>query len=185
MSKFKFFIVSCSIFLVACIPAKNVAKFDQKTGVIQVEQGKKLGKAEVIKNTKINISKYKEMVFFSSNQYYIEYGHKQLKEIGYFEEVMKFDDLEKLVIKNKLQDKVIDLNSQIGLSRLAKNYKPFLWVKLTPYTENNESYMKLTASNAEDAEDIFEARTSWSGSSDESVLYPLYNELSLWIRNNS
>lgn len=184
MKKILFLLLSCTI-LTACFPAKKVAKFDSKTGMIQVDSGKKVGTATVIKNTKIELNALKDMVFFSSNQFYYDYGYNQLNELAYFKTVMKFADLEKLVIANNLQDKVINLDSQIGLSRLAKNYKPFLWVQLTPHLENSVNYMELIVTNPSNAEDLFVARTLSSGSTDEEVLYPLFNELSIWIKNNS
>jgi hypothetical protein len=178
-------LLSSSLLLNACFPAQKVAKYDANTGMIQLEAGKKLGAATVVKNTKVNLNSFKEMVFFSSNQYYYDYGYKQLSELGYFKSVMKFSDLEKLVISNNLQDKVINLDSQIGLSRLANHYKPFLWITLTPDQENNVQYTKLIVKNPANAEELFEVKTLSSGSTDEQVLYPLFNELSLWIKSNS
>lgn len=183
MRKLVFISLSCLI-LTACFPAKKVAKFDHQTGAIQLEPGKKLGSATIVKNTKTDLSTFKDMAFFSSNQFYYDYGFNQLNEIGYFKTVSKFADLEKLVIANNLQDKVINLDSQIGLSRLAKYYKPFLWVRLVSDTENNVQYTKLIVTNPANAEDLFEAKTLSSGSTDEQVLYPLFNELSAWLRSN-
>lgn len=176
--------LSC-LTLTACFPAQKIAKFNPTTGNIQLENGKKLGSATIVKATKSDLNSLKDMALFSSNQYYYEYGFKQLSELGYFKQVVKISDLEKLVIANNLQDKVINLDSQIGLSRLAKNYKPFLWITLTPKHENNISFLSLTVTNPTNAEDLFEVKTLSSGSSDEEVLYPLFNELSVWIRNNS
>lgn len=184
MKNLVFLLLSCLV-LTACFPAKKVAKFDHQTGTIQLDPGKKLGVATVVKNTKTDLSTFKDMAFFSSNQFYYDYGFNQLNELAFFKTVTKFADLEKLVIANNLQEKVINLDSQIGLSRLAKHYKPFLWVRLSPDTENNVPYMKLTVTNPVNAEDLFEAKTLSSGSTDEEVLYPLFNELSAWLKRNS
>ena len=186
MKKITYLIISIGCaFLTACFPAQKIAKFNPETGVIQLENGKKLGSATIVKSTKVDLNSLKEIALFSSNQYYYEYGFKQLSELGYFKQVVKIADLEKLVIANNLQDKVINLDSQIGLNRLAKSYKPFLWLTLTPKREDNIYFLSLTVTNPTNAEDLFEVKTLSSGSSDEEVLYPLFNELSIWIKNNS
>lgn len=167
-----------------CGPAMKVAKIDSSTGLIQ-PQGAMLGKATVVKSVKIPLAKYKEMVFFTASSYQYEFGTNQLKEIGYFDQIMKYSDLEKIVVANNLQDKIISLDNQIGLSRLAHNYKPFLWIELSVGNKNGEGYAKLQVRNVENAEDVFEATTSLSlGTSDETVWYPLFNELITWINQN-
>jgi hypothetical protein len=172
-----------SIPLSGCMPELKVAKVDNG-GLIQAKEGRKLGQADVTKNTKFPLNHYKEMAFFSSNQYYFQYGYDQLKSFNHFNQVLKYNDLEKIVIANNLQDKVINLDSQIGLSRFANNYQPFLWIRLYPKQENNKNYLTLVVTNPVNAEDLFEARTSHDGQTDEALLYPLFNALSVWIKEN-
>jgi len=173
-----------AISLSGCMPELKVGKVEPNSGLIQPAQGRKLGQAEIIKKTSLPLTPYKDTAFFSSNQYYFQYGFDQLKAFNYFNQVLNYSDLEKIVIANNLQDKVINLDSQIGLSRLANNYKPFLWIRLSPKSENNKQYLALIVTNPTNAEDLFEARTLQNADTDEQLLYPLFNELSLWIKAN-
>lgn len=175
-----------SMGLSACYPEMKIAKIDPSSGLIQSKEVK-IGTARVTKNVPTPLKDYKEFVFVSSALWKNDFAPGQVKEIGYFDKVVNHSDLETMVIEQKLQDKIISLNSQIGLSRLANNYKPFLWIRVyTEYSQATDtSVAKLVVTRAENAQEVFEAQADIkSGSSDETVWYPIFNALISWINQN-
>jgi hypothetical protein len=179
------FLILISLGLSGCAPSMKVAKIDSSTGYIESKENP-IGTATVLKSEKLPLAKYKEWVFFTAtNDPQYEFGSNQLNEIGYFDTLVTYSDLEKMVISNNLQDKVITLNSQIGMSRLAKHYKPFLWIMMGVIYENGETYAQLQVSDVEKGEYVLQVRTSFKdGHTDETIWYPLFNALIKWINEN-
>lgn len=162
----------------------KVAEVDQKTGTLQSERGE-VTKASVITSKPATLKKFNNIAFISNGG---EYGVNQLKATKLFETVLSFDDLQKLIVANNLQDKVSTINEPIGLSRLAKSYKPFLWVNFKRATHENKQYMQLIATDPESLEDLFVAEVyldfMWAGVKDQNSRYPLFNALIEWARAN-
>ena len=111
-----------------------------------------------------------------------------MKATHVFATVWSMDDAQKLVVANGLQDKVSSLNEPIGLSRLAKAYKPFLWVTFKRVDRDNKPYLRLVATDPETLDDVFVDEVFldflWQGVNDQNSAYPLFNAFVEWTRAN-
>lgn len=179
-----FFIYLLSALLCACGTHMRVAKIDEKTGLLKSEMGE-VDKATIVTAKKIPLATYKSMVFVSNGG---DYGINQTKEIKYFDQVLNYDDLQKLVIANNLQDKVPSLNEKIGINKLYHAYKPFLWINFKNVQRENKTFIQLVVTNPENLEDVFVSEIfpgyGWGGVNDQSFRYPLFNALIAWINEN-
>jgi hypothetical protein len=172
------------LLLSACGTQMKVAQVDEKTGQLKSEKGE-VTKATVVVAKKVPLAQYKAMAFISGGG---DYGVSQLKAINYFEQVLNFDDLQKLVITNNLQDKVPSLNEPIGLNKLYRAYKPFLWIAFKRIQKDNKPYLQLVATNPDNLEEVFVSEVHldfiWAGVNDQNSRYPLFNALIGWIQQN-
>jgi predicted HAD superfamily phosphohydrolase YqeG len=102
--------------------------------------------------------------------------------------VANYDDLQKLVIVNNLQDKVPSLNEPIGLNKLYRAYKPFLWINFKRVQKENKPYLQLIATNPDTLEEVFVSEVFldflWAGVNDQNSRYPLFNALIEWLNKN-
>ncbi len=174
----------CVALLSACGTQMKVASVDEKTGLLKSERGD-IGKATVVTAKKMPLAPFKGMAFMSSAG---DWGVEQLKAVKYFDQVLSYDDLQKIVIANNLSDKVPSLNEPIGLSKLARAYKPFLWVKFKQVRRENKTYMQLIATNPENLEEVFVSEVYldyvWAGVNDQNSRYPLFNAFIGWVNQN-
>jgi hypothetical protein len=172
------------LILAGCGTQMKVASVDEKTGLLKSEMGQ-VTKASVITAKKMPLAPFKGMAFITGGG---DFGVNQLKEIKYFEQVVNFDDLQKLVIVNNLQDKVPSLNEPIGLNKLYRAYKPFLWIHFKQARKDNRSYLQLIATNPDTLDDVFVSEVVldyvWAGVTDQNSRYPLFNALIEWLNQN-
>ncbi|WP_150119224.1 hypothetical protein [Massilia sp. NR 4-1] len=175
--------IATMVMLAGCATRMKVAEVDPTTGLLKSEVGT-VSTATVVTSKQMSLAPFKGMVFISGSQASID----QMRKIGYFDEVMDLDDLQKLIISNNLQDKVPSLNDKIGLNKLYRAYKPFLWVYFKRITKENKPYMQLVATNPDTLEDVFVSEVYldfvWSGVNDQNSRYPLFNALISWINQN-
>lgn len=171
--------------LAGCGTQLKVAQIDEKTGLIKSDIGT-VSAATVIVAKTIPLNQLKSMAFVSGGG---EYGVEQLKAIKYFEQVLTYDDLQKLVIANNLQDKVPSLNEPIGLNKLYKAYKPFLWVRFKGVRKENKPFLQMIATNPDTMDEVFVSEVQldyiWAGVTDQNARYPLFNAFIEWVRKNS
>lgn len=176
--------LSLAALLSGCGTMNKVAEVDKTTGQLRSERGE-VTKATVVTSKKVSLAKFNGIVFVSRGG---TYSIDQMKATGLFPTVLNFDGLQKLVVANNLTDKVSGLNEPIGLSRLAKVYKPFLWVDYKVVKRENKSYLQMIATNPENLEDLFVAEVYldfvWSGVKDQNSHYPLFNSFMEWARQN-
>ena len=185
ISKARWFVIPvCVALLAACGTQMKVASVDEKTGLLKSERGD-IAKATVVTAKKVPLAPFKGMAFMSSAG---DWGVEQLKAVKYFDQVLSYDDLQKVVIANNLTDKVPSLNEPIGLSKLARAYKPFLWVKFKQVRRENKTYMQLIATNPENLEEVFVSEVYldfvWAGVNDQNSRYPLFNAFIAWVNQN-
>lgn len=183
--KLRFLIASLFIVLLtACGTQGKVATLDEKTGRLKSEMGD-VSKATIVTSKPIALNSLKGMAFISGTG---DWGVEQLKAIKYFDQVLTCDDLQKLVITNNLSEKVPSLNEPIGLSKLYRAYKPFLWVKFKLVRKDNKPYMQLIATNPENLEEVFVSEVHldyvWAGVNDQNSRYPLFNAFIDWVNQN-
>jgi len=182
---FRYLIASTfMVLLTACGTHMKVANVDEKTGLLKSDRGE-VSKATIVTSKKLPLSTFKGMAFMSNAS---DWGVEQLRAIKYFDQVVSYDDLQKLVVANNLTDKVPSLNEPIGLSKLYRTYKPFLWVKFKQVRKDNKPYMQLIATNPETLDDVFVAEVFmdyvWVGVNDQNSRYPLFNAFIDWVNQN-
>ena len=108
------------------------------------------------------------------------------ENIGYFDNVITFDELEKEIIKANMQDEVGSLIGKIGINTAYRKYKKFLYLKIEREDKNR---IQLKLINPETFEEIFIADTKfdlvWAGVNDGNTFNPLFNALIEYIKSNS
>lgn len=182
--RFLVLLALASLVLAGCGTQMKVAPVDPQTGLIQSEKGQ-VTEATVVTAQKFPLAKYKGLAFSSGGG---SFGVEQLRALGYFDQVVSYDDLQKIVIANGLQDQVPSLNEQIGLNKLYRAYKPFLWVHFKRVQRETKPYLQLVAINPDTMEEVFVSEVYldfvWAGVTDQNARYPLFNALNRWIRDN-
>jgi len=179
-----FFAVLICSFVAGCGTQMKVASIDEKTGLLKSDVGQ-ISKAIVVTAKKMSLAPFKGMAFVSGGG---EFGVDQLKAVKYFDQVMNYDDLQKLVIANNLQDKVPSLNEPIGLNKLYRSYKPFLWINFKRIQKENKTYLQLIATNPDTLAEVFVSEVfldfMWAGVNDQNSRYPLFNAFIEWLNQN-
>ena len=108
-------------------------------------------------------------------------------KIGFFGEVITFEDLEKSIIKDNKQEEIGPISGRIGLSNVYKKYKKFL--SLTIEFNDKRNKIKLKLINPETFDEIMVAETEFdtvmAGVYDRNTYNPLFNSLIDYIKGNS
>jgi hypothetical protein len=176
--------LSSLLVLAACGTQMKVAEVDNATGALKSDKGT-VTKATVVTSRAASLAKFGGTAYVTNGG---EFGVNQLKATNLFTEVLNYDDLQKLIVAKNLQDKVPSVGEPIGLSRLAKVYKPFLWVSFKRITKENKPYLQMIATNPENLEELFVAEVFldfvWAGVNDQNSRYPLFNAFIEWARKN-
>lgn len=162
----------------------KVAQIDSNTGLLKSDIGV-IEKANVVKAKSTSLAKFNRIAFTTGGG---EFGVNQLKATGLFDQVLTFEETQKLIIANGLQDKVITISEPIGLNRLAKAYKPFLWVSMKRVTRERDQYFQIIATDPQSLDELFLAETKldlvWKGVNDQNARYPLFNAFIEWAKKN-
>lgn len=178
--------VACTttVLLAGCGTQMKVGQIDETTGLIKTDVGT-VTKATVVTAKKVPSDQFRSLAFISGGG---EYGVEQLKAIKYFNQVVNYDGLQKIVIANNLQEKVPSLNEPIGLNKLYRAYKPFLWIHFKRTQNGNKPFLQIIATNPETMDDVFVSEVHldfiWAGVNDQNARYPLFNALVEWLRQN-
>ena len=179
MKKVVFLIIIIIVFGVGCTRMK-IAQVDPKTGYFPSSS-----KATTIKAEKVDLDSMNALILVPNN----EFLKGQIINLSYFTEVISFDDLETLIIKNNLQDQIPSIKGKIGLNKAYKLYKPFLWFRFDSRGSGREKYAQFILTNPDTLEDIFIAEQHldyvWAGVNDQTTWYPLFNSLIDYIKDNS
>ena len=112
-----------------------------------------------------------------------------VRNIGYFDEVINFEELEKRIVTNNLTDKVPSLQDRIGINNAARHYRPFLWLHWDSRKDGTKVYQQLKLVDALTLDEYFVAETYldviWAGVTDQNNAYPAMNALIDYLRANS
>ncbi|MEY2686410.1 MAG: hypothetical protein RL375_608 [Pseudomonadota bacterium] len=177
-------VLAGAFLLSACGTQMKVAQVDPKTGLLKSDVGE-VEKASVVTSKQTSLAKFGRLAFTTGGG---EFGVNQLKATGLFDQVLTFDEMQKLIVTNGLQDKVSSIGEPVGLSRLAKAYKPFLWVNLKRVTKDQNQYFQIIATDPATLDDLFMAEIKldliWKGVNDQNARYPLFNAFLQWARAN-
>lgn len=173
-----------TLLLAACGTQLKVAPVDPQTGLIKSEKGT-VTEATVVTSRKFPLAQHKGMAFVSGGG---TYAVDQMRALGYFDQVVGYDELQKIVIANRLQEQVPSLNEPIGLNKLYRAYKPFLWVHFKRVQRENKTYLQLVALNPDTLDEVFVSEVHmdfvWAGVTDQNARYPLFNAFSRWVQQN-
>jgi hypothetical protein len=176
---FKAFIIALALTVTACSSLK-VVEVNEGTGYFP---GTK--RATTTKSIDTDLDKLKGLALVPNG----DFTSNMVKNIGYFDEVITFEDLEIIIIKNELTDQVSSVNDRIGINKAAKAYKKFLWVRWDSRKDGSKKYKQLILTDPITLEDIFISETLldyvWAGVNDQTNWYPMMNSLVDYIKKNS
>lgn len=136
--------------------------------------------AKMIDATDLNLDTIKSLLVVPNG----EYMKGMSENIGFFENIMTFEELEEEIIRTNMQDEVGSLAGKIGLNNVYRKYKKYLYLHFEANPDNkNKLQLKLT--NPGSLEDIFVAETNYdpvvAGVYDANTFNPLFNELIKYI----
>lgn len=124
---------------------------------------------------------------FTENNTVNEFFYQSIKNSKKFDAVYNESELEKFVIKNKIED-VTDTSSLLSMNKLAKTVGPFLVIK--PYFEWKGGYnfiATLEVIDAETTETLLKVEKkafNWAGL-DKPLFYPLFNAFIDWTEGKA
>jgi hypothetical protein len=165
--------------LTAC-SSMQVATVEPETGYFKAKK-----QAATIVSKQKNLDSMKDLILIPDE----DFVKGQINNIGYFDKVITFDDLENEIIVNNLQDKVPSVRNKIGINKAAKEYKPFIWFRFDTRGSGNDKYAQFILTDPKTLEDIFISEIHldylWAGVNDQYTWYPLFNEMIKYIEANS
>ena len=142
-------------------------------------------KAVVVKNVKTDLDARKSLILVPNG----DFTGEMVRKIGYFDEVINFEDLEKIIVQHNLSDTVPSVSERIGINKAAKAYKAFLWIHWDTRKDGSKEYQQLVLTDAVTLDDYFVAETYldyiWTGVNDQNNNYPAMHALIDYIRENS
>jgi len=175
----KFFVAVLAALLLSACSAFKVVDLDS-TGHFPTQTT-----AKVVLSKPVDLDSRKALILVPPSDF--EKG--LVGKIGYFDEVMTFEDLEKKVVAANMGDRIPSVRDRIGINNAAKHLKPFLWLKFERKGTGNDRYARYTLIDAKTMEDYFAAETHldyvWTGVNDQHNWYPMFNALIDYIRENS
>ena len=158
----------------------KVVETDPSTGFFPGEK-----RATVTKNLAIDLDSRKELILVPNG----DFTGNMVKNIGYFDQVINFEDLEKIIIKENLTELVPSVDDRIGLNKAAKAYRPFLWLKWDSRKDGSKTYQQLVLTDPISLEDYFVAETLldtvWAGVNDQNNFYPMMNSFIEYLKEHS
>lgn len=168
------------VLLFSACTSMQVSEVDPQTGYFKA--GKQ---AQTIVKKRVDLDSMKSLLLIPDE----DFIRGQIENIKYFDEIMTYDDLEKEIIKNDLQDKITDVRNKIGINKASKEYKWFLWFRFDTRGSGNKKYAQFILTNPETLDDIFVSEIHLdyvvTGVNDQYTWYPLFNELIKYIEENS
>ncbi|MGS2717835.1 hypothetical protein ACVBE9_06665 [Eionea flava] len=172
-------VVGLFLILTAC-SSMQVTTVDPNTGYFEAKK-----QAVTTVSKFVDLDSIKQLILIPDE----DFVKGQINNIGYFDKVMTFDDLEKEIIVNNLQDKVPSVRNKIGINKAAKEYKPFIWFRFDTRGSGNHEYAQFILTDPDTLEDIFVSEIHldyiWAGVNDQYTWYPLFNEMIKYIEANS
>lgn len=165
--------------LVGCTTLK-VVEVDPATGYFPGEK-----RATVTTSQEVELDSINDLVLVPTGDFTVN----MVKNIGYFDEVITFEELENIIIKNDLTEQVPSVKDRIGINKAAKAYKKFLWLRWDIRQDGSKKYQQLILTDPITLEDLFVCETLldyvWAGVNDQTNWYPMINSLIDYIKKNS
>lgn len=178
---YKILMAATVVLMLSACSSLQVVEVNPTTGYFPGDK-----RATVVKSVDVDLDQMKDLVLVPNGDFTIN----MVKNIGYFNNVINFDDLETIIIKENLTDQVPSINDKIGINKAAKAYKKFLWLRWDSRSAgNNKSYQQLFLIDPVTLEELFVCETyldyAWSGVNDQANYYPMMNSLIDYIKKNS
>lgn len=175
-----FLVIVCALLTASACTQLKVAEVDPSTGYFPGADT-----APVVLAKPLDLDAHKGLIVVGTSDFLVG----QLKNIGYFEEVIAVDELETQIIKANLTNQVPSVRDKIGLNKAARFYKPFLWLRVGDRQEGAKEYVQFILTDPITLEDYFVTETEldylWKGVNDQSNWYPMCNSLIDYIKHNS
>lgn len=157
-------------------------KPDPATGYLT--SGKAPVKAPAIVSKRIDMAEFRPLAVVTAG----DFAEDQIRNLGFFGEVIDIGELQKRIVTNNLQDKVPSVSDRIGISNAARNYRPFLWIRSDREKRGKKLYSRLIATDPRTLDDLFitehELDYVWKGVNDQNTYYPMFNSLIEWLKQN-
>ena len=187
MSRFLLAVLLCISVSACSSPPLSVAKMDDRTGLLKTEVVAQ--KAKILISKKLNIAQFKGMAYVTglSSTNDMQAAIDQIKALGYFDEVLDTTALENLIHEKSLEKSIINIDEPIGLNRVYRQYKSFVWIQFQSGGTGANPYERLVVINPETLEVVFMSQATLSflhGLTNEDGFYPLINSLIEWIDRN-
>jgi len=176
----KLSVLTILIFLLSGCTNLKVANLDPNSGRFKTDE-----KATVLKSNKIDLDLKKSLLLVPEHPFI----KGQIKNINYFDKTITFSELETLIIKNKLTEKVPSLHNKIGIYKAYNAYKPFLWLRMEIREDGFKRYAQFIITDPKSQEDLFIVEKYldyiWAGVNDQNTWYPMFNSIVDYIEQNS
>lgn len=176
---YKYLSLILIILLTGCT-TMEVVKPDSKTGLFSVSKV-----ATITKNIPIDLDTKKSLILVPNG----DFTGNMVKNIGYFDKVINFEELEVIIIKEDLTDAVPSIVDRIGINKAAKAYKPFLWLRWDTRKDGSKKYQQLILTDPITLEDYFITETYldyvWAGVNDQNNNYPMFNAFIKYLQQHS
>ena len=180
-----FTLILATQFFAGCSTTFKPSKVDA-AGVFST--GSKIS-ADGIKINKPFLEKYKALVYIATydadGAKFNDFLFESFKNMGVFTEVMRKSDLEHLIIKRNLTDKITNVHDLLALHELERQIGPFLIVQ--PHVQFMGHFTfsaQLKVIDAESGETVLLLENTafiWTGL-DEPLFYPLFNGFLEWSK---
>lgn len=156
---------SCSTSLTATMKNKQTGYFVAKN------------KATIIQSIEQPRDSVKKLLVLGESEYF----KSMAKNLNFFDTIITYEELERKIVEERLQDKIPSLNGVIGLSNAANYYKPFYVLYVERKKVENKWYAELKLLNAKTGKDVFISEIylnlMWDAHSDKGTYNPLFNSL--------
>ncbi len=168
------------LFLVAGCQNMQVVERDPLSGYFPTSRP-----ATIVKNDSLDLDQRRELLVIGRS----DFLEGQLRNIGFFNEILTVPELETRIVQEDLIDKVPSVRDKIGISNAARHYRQFLWLRVDRRSEGNRTYAQFILTDAATLEDYFITETYldtvWAGVSDRNNWYPMFNALIDFLDENS
>ena len=141
---------------------------------------------EVKVNEKVDIAKYKKLLYVRSFYYDEQYANflvGSFRNMHIFDSVIGARELEVMIIEKGLTEKVTDISNLIGLNQFQKYYGDYLivdFVIIKPVGWKHQGNLKvIDPSTGKVILHLYTTGVNWDGL-DQPIFYPLFNGFLDW-----
>lgn len=180
----------CALAATGCTTTFQAANVDPTTGRFAATS--RVPPEAIQVREAFDVDSTRRMVFVRSNlaaaDRYDAYFETSLENLGFFGEVMRKDEFERMLVRDGHASTVPSVDGFAGLARAAEVYGPFLVVDFDVSADvGYQVDLKMTVYNAADATEKLRVDygiTNWAGL-DSTLFQPVFNVLVDWLDENS